>query len=106
MLRKSMTAGEHRLWSELKEWRKLYGTHWRRQAPLGPYIADFVCHGLKLVVEVDGEFHHTQEGSARDARRDAWMNSQGYRVFRINTGELSEHLDGCVETLLREAELA
>ena len=101
-LRRNMTDGERTLWSELREFRRWYGIHVRRQAPVGPYIADFVVHEFKIVIEVDGEHHFTREGLARDLTRDAWLRSQGYKVLRFNTGEISDSFDGCVEEILRE----
>jgi very-short-patch-repair endonuclease len=101
-LRRNMTEGERRLWSELREFRRLYGIHVRKQAPVGPFVADFVIHEHKLAIEVDGEHHFTPEGMARDRRRDEWFASQGYRVIRFNTGELSDSFDGCIVELLRE----
>ena len=99
-LRRSMTDGERKLWSELREFRRLYGIHARRQAPIGPYVVDFVFQSKKLVVEVDGEHHFLPEGIRRDAKRDAWLREQGYRIIRINTGELSESFNGCVEEIM------
>lgn len=96
-----MTDGELKLWSELREFRRLYGIHVRKQAPVGPFIADFVVHAHKLVIEVDGEHHFTQEGLTRDAQRDRWFAQQGYRVVHLNTGELSSSFDGCIEEILR-----
>ncbi|MEN7450394.1 endonuclease domain-containing protein [Mesorhizobium sp. CCNWLW179-1] len=101
-LRRNMTEGERKLWLELREFRRLYGIHVRRQAPLGPYIADFVIHERHLIIEVDGEHHFTATGHARDRKRDEWLASQGYKTLRFNTGELSESFDGCVEEILRE----
>ncbi len=101
-LRRDMTEGESRLWSELKQFRGNYSVHVRRQAPIGPYIVDFVVQSHRLVIELDGERHVTADGMARDALRDAKLADLGYRVHRINTGELDENLDGCIETLLRE----
>jgi len=95
-----MTDGERKLWSELREFRRWYGIHVRRQVPLGPYVADFVIHEHRLVIEVDGEHHFTPDGLTRDHRRDAWFASQGYRVVRVSTGELSGSFDGCVEEIL------
>ncbi len=97
-----MTEGEKRLWSELRAFRHLYGVHVRRQAPVGPYFPDFIIQEHRLIIEVDGEHHHTEAGQERDAKRDAWLREIGYRTIRINTGELAENLDGCVETILRE----
>jgi very-short-patch-repair endonuclease len=101
-LRRNMTDGEKRLWSELKEFRRHYGLHVRKQAPIGPYIVDFAVHARNLVIEVDGEHHFTPDGMKRDARRDQWLRGQGYRVIRFTTGDLGAAFDGCITELLRE----
>lgn len=101
-LRRNMTEGERKLWSELKEFRHLYGVHVRKQAPIGPYVADFAIHSKKLIVEVDGEHHFLPEQVSRDAKRDRWLANQGYRVLRLTTADLSNSFDGCVEDILRE----
>lgn len=105
-LRNNATEGERKLWSELRQFRRLYGLHVRRQAPIGPYIADFVIQSRRLVIEVDGEFHTMPARQFADARRDAWLQGQGYRVVRLATGELCDNLDGCIETILRELGVA
>src|SRR5690606_37161776 len=86
-LRKSMTEGEKRFWSELKVLRGQHGVHFRKQAPLGAYVADFLSHQARLVVEIDGEHHFMGDAPEKDRRRDAWMQSQGYRVVRFTTGD-------------------
>jgi very-short-patch-repair endonuclease len=96
-----MTDGEKRLWSELKEFRKLYGLHARKQVPIGRFVVDFAFQQHKLVIDVDGEHHFTSEGLRRDGERDAWLGRVGYRVLRFNTGELSDSFGGCVEEILR-----
>ncbi|WP_159589253.1 endonuclease domain-containing protein [Chelativorans xinjiangense] len=101
-LRRHATEGEKRLWRELKEFRKLYGVHVRRQVPIGPYVADFAIHSARLVIEVDGQFHTEPERMASDATRDRWLHQASYRVLRFRTGELDETLDGCIEEILRE----
>lgn len=95
-----MTDGERRLWGELRHFRRLYGIHVRRQAPVGKYIADFAIHEHRLIVEVDGQHHFESLGLARDKARDAWLMEQGYRVLRFNTGELADCFDGCVTEIL------
>jgi very-short-patch-repair endonuclease len=95
-----MTDGERRLWSELRQFRRWYGIHVRKQAPIGPYVVDFVVQEHRLMIEVDGEHHFTAGGLARDARRDAWLAGVGYRVLRFNTGELVDAFDGCIEEIL------
>jgi very-short-patch-repair endonuclease len=99
-LRRNMTAGERRLWSELREFRRWYGLHVRRQS-VGRYVADFVIHEKRLGVEVDGEHHFTPDGLVRDRVRDDWFERQGYTVLRFNTGELDQSFDGCIEEILR-----
>jgi len=97
-----MTDGERKLWSELSQFRRWYGVHVRKQAPIGPFVVDFVIHEHRLVIEVDGEHHLTSEGLARDAKRDAWFESQGYRVLRLTTGELADSFEGCIVAVLHE----
>jgi very-short-patch-repair endonuclease len=100
-LRRNMTDGERKLWSELKEFRRLYGLHARKQAPMGPYTVDFVIHSKSLVIEVDGQHHFLPDRMVRDARRDDWLSTKGYRVLRFTTGDLSDSFDGCIEEILR-----
>lgn len=99
-LRRDMTAGEKRLWVELRSFRSLYGYHLRKQVPIGPYIADFACHGAKLIIELDGEHHQHAERSFRDQIRDEWFAKAGYRVLRFSTGELASSFEGCLEKIL------
>jgi very-short-patch-repair endonuclease len=98
--RREMTEGERRLWSELREFRRWYGIHVRRQAPIGPYIVDFVIHEHHLVIEVDGEHHFLPDRMQRDRHRDEWLASQGYKIIRLNTGELSNSFEGCIVEIL------
>ena len=101
-LRRDMTDRERKLWSEPKEFRRLYGVHFRRQAPIGPYVADFVVHEKRLVVEVDGEQHFLPEQMRRDAKRDEWLASQGYKILRLATADLSDAFEGSVEEIMGE----
>ncbi len=101
-LRRDMTDGERRLWTELRDFRRHFGIHVRRQAPIGRFIADFAVHERKLIIEVDGEHHFLPDRLERDAVRDRWFVSQGYTVLRFNTGELCDAFDGCVEEIMRE----
>jgi very-short-patch-repair endonuclease len=63
----------------------------RRQVPLGPYIADFFCPSAQLVVAVDGVSHIDAPG---DAVRDAWMMNNTIRVLRVSNGDVQRNLDG------------
>src|SRR5437764_467931 len=77
-LRQRSTRAEWVLWLALRD-RRLGGLKFARQQPLGPYYADFVCREQQLIIEVDGGQH---ADSASDRRRDAYLNSLGYRVVR------------------------
>jgi very-short-patch-repair endonuclease len=82
-LRGDQSASEERLWQALRR----HDFRIRRQAPIGSYVADFVCQAAKLVVEVDGGVHNLPEVQARDAERDAWFRSRGYDVMRVSAEE-------------------
>ncbi|WP_366519346.1 DUF559 domain-containing protein [uncultured Caulobacter sp.] len=78
-----MTASERALWEALRALK----LHIRRQAPIGRYIADFIHHGARLVIEVDSGWHDDAEAQLQDAERDEWLAGQGYRVMRVRDGE-------------------
>jgi molybdopterin-guanine dinucleotide biosynthesis protein A len=97
-----MTDAERRLWHQLKAHR-LESLHFRRQVPLGPYIADFVCHARKLIIEVDGGQHNDAEGIDRDARRTAWLESVGYRVLRFGNIDVLTNMEGVIDAITATA---
>ena len=81
-LRRDQTDSEGRLWGELRG-RRLGGWKWRRQAPLGPYVVDFYCPSLGLVVELDGAHH--QDQADYDERRTRYLGQLGLRVLRFGS---------------------
>ncbi len=81
-LRKRMTSAETILWRALRGSR-FEGRKFRRQVPVGKYIADFLCVEEKLIVELDGAPHDQLDQQIHDARRTIWLRSQGYHVLRI-----------------------
>jgi very-short-patch-repair endonuclease len=97
-LRKQMTDAEHRLWYLLRAHR-FAGVKFKRQIPIGHYIADFVCFDRKIIIEVDGGQH---AGSAHDRRRDEWLSNQGFRVLRFWNNDVLKNTDG-VLTMIAEA---
>jgi very-short-patch-repair endonuclease len=101
-LRNQSTDAEQRLWYALRL-LKPHGMHFRRQAPLGPYFPDFVCHRSKLVVELDGSQHADDDVVQYDARRTAFLNSRGYTVLRFWNSDVLENHDGVVEIILATA---
>ncbi|MCC7046862.1 MAG: endonuclease domain-containing protein [Alphaproteobacteria bacterium] len=90
------TDAERRLWSKLR-YGQLGGLKFRRQAPIGAYIADFVCFPIQLIIEVDGGQHATAE--RRDAARTAWLELQGFRVLRFWNNEVLSNTEGVLETI-------
>lgn len=82
-LRRNAPDTERLLWRLLRD-RRLEGLKFRRQVPLGPYVLDFVCLRHRLVIEADGPFHDPE----RDAVRDAWLDSKGFRVLRFPNTEI------------------
>ncbi len=95
-LRKNMTDAETRLWHELRA-KRFEDYKFKRQVPIGRYIADFACLTHKLIVEVDGSQH---EGSEHDVIRDQWLAGQGFRVLRLWNRELLLDLDGALLSIL------
>jgi len=79
------TTTEAALWSLLRD-RRLHGIKFRRQVPIGPYVADFACHALKLIIEADGGVHRLREEA--DANRDAWLAEAGYTVLRFDNSAI------------------
>ena len=86
-LRKSLTDAERVLWNILRN-RQVLGYRFRRQAPIGPYIVDFVCFENRLVIEVDGGQHVEQ--ADYDADRTGWLEGAGYRVMRFWNSQVLE----------------
>src|SRR5512142_2276136 len=95
-LRQTMTRAETLLWRYLKAHR-IEGLGFRRQAPMQRYVADFVCHTARLVIELDGESHDFLSRQRDDAVRDAWFRSQGYKVLRFTNQDVLSNLTGVVE---------
>ena len=101
-LRAEMTPQERRLWGRLREINQMLGTHFRRQAPIGRFIADFAEYGRRLVIEVDGGQH----GGARDMARDAWLKGQGFVVLRFWNTEVDGNIEGVMQVVLDAVEAA
>ena len=98
-LRRGQTAAEGLLWHYLRN-KQLGGYKFRRQQPIGPYIADFACLSRKLLVELDGG-QHVEEGDD-DQKRDAYLQEQGYRVLRFWNHEVFENCFGVLERIFEE----
>jgi very-short-patch-repair endonuclease len=97
-LRRNSTDAERILWSELRG-NRLNGTGFRRQVPIESYIADFVCHAAKLVIELDGGQHFSDEGERADKRRSAVIEAKGFRVLRFSNHDVMTNRAGVLETI-------
>jgi very-short-patch-repair endonuclease len=89
-LRRNMTPAESILWQSLRA-NRLGGFHFRRQQIIGTYIVDFYCHSTRLVIEVDGGIHITQQ--AEDYYRDTFFQDLGLTVFRFKNEEVEQQID-------------
>jgi very-short-patch-repair endonuclease len=90
-MRKTMGHTEVRVWACLKA-RQLDGWKFRRQHPIGPYFVDFCCPAARLIVEVNGPAHDDDAQWEYDVRRQAWLESLGYRVVRVNVSDIDDDL--------------
>ncbi len=94
-LRQSLTEAERKLWHALRD-RRLQTVKFRRQAPVGPYIVDFLCVQHRLVIEADGSQHGE---NIRDSARDAWLTHNGYRVLRFWNHEVLKGQENVLATI-------
>ena len=95
-LRQEATPTEATLWEVLRD-RKLAGLKFRRQQPIGPFVADFYCHRSRLIVEVDGPIHRFQK--AGDLERDQLLATAGFRVLRIPSHDVEDSLPNVLERI-------
>ncbi len=96
MLRKNMTKEEKHLWYDFLS---TYPVRFSRQKVLGKYIADFYCAKAKLVIELDGSGHYTEEGKQYDEERTAFLQEYGLTVIRIANSEIHRHFPGVCKYL-------
>jgi very-short-patch-repair endonuclease len=96
-MRAAQTEPERAAWRMLRA-KRLEGLKFKRQVPIGPFIADFVSFRYRLVIEIDGGQH---ADSGHDEARDTWLRSQGFRVLRFWNHEVLENADGVALTILR-----
>lgn len=95
-LRKNSTDTEALLWSYLRG-KRFEGIKFKRQAPLGVYIVDFVCYEKKLIIECDGSQHFDQRGY--DQKRDTWLKAQGFKILRFWNQEVLQDREEFLEMI-------
>ncbi|WP_423967653.1 endonuclease domain-containing protein [Bradyrhizobium sp.] len=89
------------LWRALKG-LPLDGTHFRRQAPIGLYVVDFLCPAAHLIIELDGGHHTEQDTVQSDRDRQLWLEQEGYRVVRFWNSEIASNLNAVLERIYVE----
>jgi very-short-patch-repair endonuclease len=102
-LRKNSTDAERILWSELRDHR-LIGVSFRRQVPIENYIADFLCHAARLVIELDGGQHFADDQERADTARSAVIEAKGFRVLRFSNHDVMTNRAGVLETIVSAIE--
>jgi len=97
-LRKNQTKAEEILWEILRN-RQFLNLKFRRQHQIGDYIVDFYCPELKLIIEIDGGIHNTEEQSKKDSKREAYLKSLGNNILRFSNQRIFEDLDGALQDI-------
>ena len=97
-LRHDQTDAERILWQGLRA-KRLEGYKFRRQHPIESYIVDFACLSAKLIIEIDGELHETDEAQAYDARRSAVLGRLGWHVMRFWNDDVYDDADGVLDAI-------
>ena len=90
-LRRDATRQEKRLWYDFLS---TYPLRFQRQKTIDNFIVDFYCHTCKLVIEIDGSQHFTEEGMTYDRERTAVLNSLGLQVVRFSNSDIDRNFDG------------
>ena len=101
-LRKSSTDAERCLWKYIRN-KKLSGLKFRRQMPIGKYIADFVCFENKIIIELDGGQHNEDAEIVDDKVRTVWLESQGFKVLRFWNNDVLKNMAGVWEVIARHS---
>jgi adenine-specific DNA-methyltransferase len=96
-LRREQTDAEKKLWSKLRD-RRLCGVKFRRQHPIGPFVADFCCVEMRLIVELDGSQHMMQVES--DRKRTRYLAQKGFRMLRFSNHHVLTQIDAVLERIL------
>ena len=96
--RKNSTDTEALLWTQLRA-KRLSGAKFRRQRPLGRYIADFCCDAAHLVIEIDGGIHNMEDQKAYDEVRDEMLKAWGYKILRVTTADIYNNMSGVLNRI-------
>ena len=100
MLRKNMTEQERKLWNILRN-NQFHCLKFRRQVPIGNYVADFVCEAHNVIIELDGGQHNEIENIDKDKQRTEFLENKGYKILRFWNNEVDNNLEGVCEVIYR-----
>ena len=98
-LRRNRTEAERRLWWKLRELKQI-GFKLRQQVPIDHYIVDFACLSERLIVEVDGGTHSSDDETRRDAARERYLREQGFRIVRVWNSDVTRNMEGVMDTIV------
>ncbi len=101
-LRKNMTNAEKIIWERVC--KNQLGVRVRRQHPIWKYIADYYCHELKLIIEIDGEIHLSKENKACDINKDVTLNEFGIEIMRFKNYQVINRIDQVIEEVKKKIE--
>jgi len=97
-LRKKLTDAERNLWAKIRV-KQLKNKQFYRQKNIGNYIVDFYCPAAKMIIELDGGQHYSDEGKKRDEIRDNYLKHLGFRVLRFSDREVLKNIEGVLERI-------
>lgn len=97
-LKKTETVTEKLLWEQLRN-NQMLNLHFRRQYPINSFIADFYCHKIKLIVEVDGNIHNMPENIKYDAIRTDLLNKLGIHVIRFTNHQVINDIENVISVI-------
>ena len=103
-LRNNMTAAELRLWEILKK-NQILELRFRAQHPIDMFIVDFYCHPLKIVIEVDGGIHLSEEQKKYDIGRTEELKKHGIKVIRFTNEKVLYHIDDVIKAIIKEVDI-
>lgn len=103
-LRMGMTSSEKILWERINK-GQIHGLKFRRQHPISIFIADFYCHKLKLVIEIDGNYHNSPEQQEYDLNRTAELSNLKIKLIRFTNNQVKDRLDEVINAILTECKL-
>lgn len=97
-LRMDQTLGEIALWRQVR-FKRFRGLKFRRQVPLGPFIADFLCLERNLIIEIDGETHGLPGAKRRDQRREKYLREHGFHILRFANAQATEAMEEVLQSI-------